>query len=593
MTGISGWHGQDPASPGNIDAAIRMSTALPGPEEPINMAWPQGAFSCRLESRWLAEDRQSGVYVAIEGAPRWRSGNLVAIAETDGNGKALISAYRSLGRDLFRELYGSFACSIYDLKSNQLLLAVDRMGIRPMCFAVSKSKQLVFASVADSILAHGRISSELSAQSIYNFLYFHVVPSPSTIYDEISKLEPGEYVEFKNGVAQRNFYWSPNVTKNRDIPEDDLGHQLMASMRSSVSRNISDSPTGAFLSGGLDSSTVCGLANECVDQPLQVYSIGFDQDGYDEMDYARTAADHFGLRLREYYVTAEDVAEAMPLIAEVYDEPFGNSSAVPAYFCARLAKSDGIETLLAGDGGDELFAGNERYATQQLFDYYNRIPAFIRKYAIEPAAFRLPTDWSNLTHKMRRYVEQARVDMPERLQTYNFLHMNPPDTVFEPEFLLQVDQSGPITEMATKVNKMCETAGINVKYPLLDDDLVDFSTQIPTNLKLRSRNLRYFFKKTVNGFLPRTIITKKKHGFGLPFGEWLLSSPKLRDATLPSLEKLSNRGIFRRDFVDSLINNHQTVHAAYYGNIIWVLVMLEYWLEVKGQSLEFQRQTKS
>jgi len=614
MTGISGWHGVNSTSIQAEVAASRMLANSPGRGEPQTLIGDRGILACHLDARSIASDPDAGLYVAIEGEPRWLSGNAAKIASVHGNGAALIAAYQSLGTELFRELAGPFSLVVLDERSENVLLAVDRMGIRPMCYAVTQNRGLVFGSTADAILASGQIDNRLSAQSIYNYVYFHVIPSPSTIFEEIHKLEPGQFILLNAGSLRKEYFWTPRFARSSNVRADALQKELTTNMRSAVARTTPDDHTGAFLSGGLDSSTICGLANELVEQPLSAYTIGFKQQGYDEIAYARIAASHFGLKLNEYYVTPEDVADAMPIIATVYDEPFGNSSAVPAYFCARIAKDDGMQCLLAGDGGDEIFAGNERYATQQIFEHYHRIPAYLRKFVLEPAVFGLPTEWSKLTHKARRYIEQARILMPERLQSYNYLHMNGPSTMFEPNFLTDIDVHRPVHEMESwysrsedfgltdrmlmfdwkltladndirKVNRMCETADIDVKYPLLDDELVAFSTRIPAKLKLRNRQLRYFFKKSVEDFLPREIIDKQKHGFGLPFGEWLKTSGRLREIVMPSVESLSKRGIIRKDFIDGLLKNHQTVHAAYYGNIIWVLVMLEYWLQAHSRAV--------
>jgi len=618
MTGISGWHVVDFAGNQTEAIASRMSESLPSPGEPKKFTSDRSALACRLDTKSMATDPGAGLYVAIEGEPRWHSGTLTNIATVSGNGAALMSAYKSLGTELFQELSGPFAIAVIDERTDRVLLAVDRMGIRPMCYAVTQDHGLVFGSTADAILAHGQIDSGLSAQSIYNYVYFHIIPSPSTIFDEIHKLEPSQFVLLESGSLRKGYHWTPQFTKSTNASEDYLQNELMQTMRSAIARASTDERTGAFLSGGLDSSTICGLANELVEQPLHSYSIGFGQTGYDEISFARIAAEHFGLSLREYYVTPEDIADAMPIIAAAYDEPFGNSSAVPAYFCAKMAKSDGTQCLLAGDGGDELFAGNTRYTTQRIFEYYNRIPSVLRKKVLEPAVFGLPTEWSKLTHKIRRYVEQARVPLPERLQTYNYLHMEDPGTVFESNFLAEIDVRRPVDEMESwfsrgadfelvdnmlmfdwkltladndirKVNRMCEVAGIGVKYPFLDDELVNFSTRVPADLKLRNRQLRYFFKKSLDNFLPREIIEKKKHGFGLPFGDWLISSSKLREAVIPPLKCLGDRGIFRKEFIESLLVNHQTAHAAFYGNMIWVLVMLEYWLQAHGHTANLKK----
>src|SRR5690606_12461662 len=200
-----------------------------------------------------------------------------------------------------------------------------------------------------------------------------------------------------------------------------------------VARETDDvRPTGAFLSGGTDSSTVSGMLGKVSGKPAETFSIGFDAQGFDELDYARITSRHFGTNPHEYYVTADDVVEAMPLIAAAYDEPFGNASAAPTYFCARMAREHGIEVVLAGDGGDEFFGGNERYAKQGVFEHYGRVPGIFRK-LMEPVLMNFPLGESIMpVRKARSYIQQARVPLPDRMETYNFLHRSPLAEIFEP-----------------------------------------------------------------------------------------------------------------------------------------------------------------
>ncbi|MEJ2687512.1 MAG: asparagine synthase C-terminal domain-containing protein, partial [Gammaproteobacteria bacterium] len=315
---------------------------------------------------------------------------------------------------------------------------------------------------------------------------------------------------------------------------------------------------GAFLSGGTDSSTVAGMLARTSMDTTHTYSIGFDAAGYDEIEYARIASRHFGTEAHEYYVTPQDVTNAVPLIAAAYDEPFGNASAVPTYYCARNAHAHGTAVLLAGDGGDELFAGNARYARQLIFEQYAKLPGILRKGLLEPIAFGVPgLERIPPVRKLRSYIEQARIPLPDRLETYNFFHRTSPADILESDFLQTVDTSLPLAglrEVYTrtsdphplygmlhldlkitladndlrKVNRMCELADVEVRYPLLDEAVVGFSAQLPPALLLRQLKLRYFFKQALADFLPPEVLNKSNHGFGLPFGIWLREYAPLR-----------------------------------------------------------------
>src|SRR6185436_11734314 len=221
-------------------------------------------------------------------------------------------------------------------------------------------------------------------------VYFHMVPGPQTIYANRTRLLPGTFLTWRNGTSEVRPYWQMRYVENDRRSFAELKEQFLAVLRESVRQSAERGPVGTFLSGGTDSSTVAGILGEVTGEPARTYSIGFQAEGYDEMEYARIAARHFGTRHHEYYVTPDDVAKAIPAIAAVFDQPFGNSSAVPTYYCAKLARDDGVDTLLGGDGGDELFGGNTRYARQRVFERYGLVPALLRKTLIEPLAFAVP-----------------------------------------------------------------------------------------------------------------------------------------------------------------------------------------------------------
>jgi asparagine synthase (glutamine-hydrolysing) len=364
--------------------------------------------------------------------------------------------------------------------------------------------------------------------------------------------------------------------------------------------------TAAFLSGGLDSSTVTGMLAEVSEHQASAYSIGFSAEGYDEMAFARTAARHFNVKLHEYYVTPQDVVDALPLVATSYDEPFGNSSALPAYFCAKVAAENGVQTLLAGDGGDEFFGGNERYISQRVFEHYTSVPRVLRRGLIEPIVKALPHQLP-LVAKANSYIEQANTPLPDRLQSYNFLHRHAAEEIFSADVLQQVDTSLPLELLRSiyrrphdasdlnrmlyldwqitladndlrKVSHTCALAGVDVVYPMLDDDLVEFSCQVPTAWKINGNNLRHFYKQSLRGWLPQETIDKRKQGFGLPFGVWMRTYTPLRELAYDNLLKLKNRGIVRPEFIDKAIAMHQSEHAAYYGELVWILTVFELWM---------------
>jgi asparagine synthase (glutamine-hydrolysing) len=549
--------------------------------------------------------------VAAQGHIVWTSPELKALAAQRGDPCAVGEAYRRHGDECLQHMSGPFAVAVVDADCASGLLAVDRMGRHTMCYATPQG-QFVFGSTAESVAAHPKVGCELSPQGMFNYLYCHVVPSPGTIYQSIFKLQPGECVAFRNGAVDRHFYWQLKYNDDGAESFAALEGGFRRILREAAVRAIAgNTEIGAFLSGGTDSSTVTGLLTELSGKPARTYSIGFSADGFDEMKYARITARHFSAQAHEYYLTPADVVDAIPIIAQAYDEPFGNESAVPTYFCAKMARADGIQVLLAGDGGDEIFGGNVRYARQKLFEPYHSIPAGLRRGLVEPLVFGIPGgDTIAPLRKLKSYVRQASIPLPDRLESYNFLHRSPLAEIFEPEFLAAIDVTqptallrevyqrtasvSPVNRMMhldlkitladndlRKVSRMCEAAGVEVRYPLIDDAVVKFSGEVPASLKVKGLQLRHFFKQALKDFLPPETIVKAKHGFGLPFGLWLKDHRPLAVLVDESLDAFQGRGIIKPAYVKELLHQHRTSYATYYGTMIWVIMMLERWLAAR------------
>ena len=549
-----------------------------------------------------------GIDIAISGTMNWNNG--VSINQPGNNNlcTALAEEYAKNGEKVFNKLKGRYVFVIHDRNNNKVILGLDKIG-KQHCYYSGDNKKLLFATRADALLEHPEVSNEIDNQGIYNYVYFHAIPSPGTIYKDIKKLINGEYVSFSKGVLDRKNYWQPDFQENNKKSFDQLSVEMNRSLKESVSRLCDVGKAGSFLSGGLDSSTVSGMMSTVLDERVNTFSIGFEAEGYDELDYARIAAKRFNFNTHEYYVTPDDVCEKVPEIARYFDEPFGNSSAIPTFFCAKMAKENGIERLFAGDGGDEIFAGNERYKKQMLFEFYKTIPETIRNLFLEPAllnnslAGKLP-----VIKKANSYIKQAKIQLPDRLETYNFLHRHESSEIFTEEFLSKVNPLFPLENLRetyntpedasclnrmmwldwkrtlhdndlVKVNRMCELAGVEVVYPMLDDDVVEMSCTIPSEIKMRNKQLRWFFKYATKDFLPEEIINKTKHGFGLPFGVWTTTHKGLQDLAYSSLNSLAKRGIFKSSFIEKTIHMHQSIHAKFYGELVWILMILEIWLD--------------
>ncbi len=541
---------------------------------------------------------------AISGHPRWLDAKLAEEAACAGNAAVFARLWHETGRLALRYLGGGFALAIWDQERQKGLLAIDRMGICPLAYAEIPG-QLVFASDLQRLRCHPAVSSAVDPQALFAYFYFHIIPAPLSVYRGIQKLLPGQYLIWQGSRIEAGFYWQPEFRED-NRSEAELAQELRTRLKQAVAEDLKPSePTGAFLSGGLDSSTVVGLLKELAPESACAFSIGFAAQDYDEMEYARASARHFRVPLYEYYLTPEDIVEAVPKIAAAYDEPFGNASAIPAYRCARLAKERGKTYLLAGDGGDELFAGNARYARQKLFSLYEQVPSWLSAWLIEPLA-RACGAWPGLA-KLKSYVEQAKLPLPERLETYNFLHRIPLAEIFEADFLAAVHPDWPMQHLREiyfrpeasllkrmlyldwkitladndlrKVNRTCALAGVEVRYPMLHEKVVELAAQIPDRLLMRGLELRSFYRRALKDFLAPKTLTKPKHGFGLPFGVWLKSNAKLQELAYTSLDHPALCGILRREYLAKLKQTHLSEHPSYYGVMIYVLMMWAQWAE--------------
>ena len=548
--------------------------------------------------------RNDNAICVVIGSPRFDDDQAASAVKESGPAAGFLKAWQKHDVGAVSRVRGAYAVVIVDVTRKSVFLAVDRFAIQTLCYCIDGQK-LSFSDRADCVEGRG---NELDPQAIFDYLFFHMIPAPRTIFRKVRRL-PAAYSVLINekGVQElRHFPLSFDEQHRESFPV--ARDSFRKIIRDGVAEEISGHKrVGCFLSGGTDSSTVAGMLCQITGAPAPSYSIGFEADGYDEMEYARLAARHFGCEHHEYYVTPADLVASIPAVAQHFDQPFGNSSALPAYYCAKMAKADGCTKILAGDGGDELFGGNSRYATQRVFEFYHAIPQVIRR-TIEPICGddsilrRIPG-----LRQATGYVRHSQVSMPDRLQTFNLIMQLAPATVLTADFLARIDLAEPSAHMRgiwneckapslinrmlaydwrytladsdiPKVRGATSMAGIEVGFPLLSDRLTDFSMSLPTDWKLRRFKLRWFFKEALRGFLPDEILTKKKQGFGLPFGVWATRNPELKQLAEESLHSLVRRGIVRADFVQKIFADHLPEHPGYYGEMIWILMMLEQWL---------------
>jgi len=536
---------------------------------------------------------------------------LVKSRSDEGNLSCLLGElYLQYGQGFLDKLRGVFAISIWDRRSKVLLLATDRFGIKPLSYSATPGA-VIFASHPRGILASGKVKKAVSELALVNYLNFTVVPAPLSAFEGIVKLSPATVLLWKEGTTQIKHYWDLTYPEDAGGTTKHLAAELLERMEDSVritSNDVSLPRLGCFLSGGTDSSSVVGLLTRVKDSPVTSLSIGFAEERFNELEYAEIAAKHFGSELIVSKLGPGDAFKILPTIVALYDEPFANSSVIPTYHCQMLARERGIKVMLAGDGGDELFGGNERYQTQKIYEFYQKIPDFLRHGLVEPVASFASLESSSVAGKLRRYIQASNTPNPERYFRWSMLQHFPPESILGPTLALRNGHSDLLAiprghyraasaeaeinrllyidikmtlgdNDLPKVTRAAELVGINVRFPYLDHFLAEFSGRIPANLKVKGLEKRYLFKQATRNLLPKAILQKKKHGFGLPIGLWLKTDPKMRGMAEEVLRdpRTYQRGYFQKAFIDKGFAAMDQDNTSYYGDILWPFLMLELW----------------
>ena len=545
---------------------------------------------------------------AITGLYRWSDKEVRRVFERDGPAEALIEAYRRHEDDVTSLISGSFVLAISDIRSGKLFLAVDRFSTEKLAYATIGST-LLFGTDTSLLQRHPLWHGDLDADALMSYMFFHNVPLPKTMYKNARRVPPGHNVTWDGSTAREKAYFLPDLDNYTTVTGGpDRNAELLDCLSAEIDYLSTGASVGAFLSGGLDSSTVTALLTKTRGQ-CHTFSIGFDESRYDELGFARLVAEHFESEHHEYYVKPEDIIKAAPRIAASFAEPFGNASAIPTYYCAKLAKESGVDRLLAGDGGDELFGGNERYAFDRYFQVYESVPAPLRR-VLETIFTAGPQGKILEQTRPAKYLRKANIPLPDRLYEDSFLATIGASHIFDSRFSETVDHNWPLELIRRqyalarskeplnkhlaldwyfvlacsdlpKVSTTCELAGVEVGFPFLGNPVVEFSTKLPVDDKVDGSELRVFFRQAVSKLLPKQTLRKSKHGFGLPYGVWLSSHGSLREFSFDTLSDLKKREIVSPDFIDRLIGKLHPQHPQYYGVMVWLLLMLELFFVAK------------
>jgi len=562
-----------------------------------------------------ADGRPDEAQLAGFGRLRFLDDELVALARRQGLAAALRHAWRRYGDALPAHLGGEYAIALWDPVRRCGLFAVDRFASQPLYWA-EHGGRVGLATRPARVCELLGIDAELDLRAVHAFVHFHVIPAPLSILAGVSRLDLGGALRVSGAGAAVLRPWQPRFEEPHRFDAPASRETFLAALRDAVAEcadGVPEPALGCFLSGGTDSSTIAGLLARSRATPVKTFSIVFDSASHDERSWSRLAAAHFGTDHHEQVLEPGQVEAALDAIATAFEQPFGNASAVPTLACARIAREAGVTRLLGGDGGDELYGGNERYATQWLFAQYARLPRSARERLLEPLLFGpLGAADAWLLRKARSYIEQARLPLPDRLGArHNLLNLFGAGSVLADEVLAaafdplalerevwsRCDATAMLNRLLAydfkftladsdlpKVTRMCHAAGVEVSFPMLASPVLEHSLRLPADQKLRGRRLRHFFRESLRGFLPDAIIDKPKHGFGMPFGEWLLTQSRLADRAHDALFGLERRGLLRRGFGARLHRELRHGHAGYYGTMVWVLMSLELWIRAQADA---------
>ena len=511
---------------------------------------------------------------------------------------------RGLGR-----LRGAFALALWDADRRELVLAVDQVGMRRLYYAVT-SDGVVFGSRPGLLRGAPTLDVEPNPTAVYCYLNFGYLPAPLSMRPAIQRVAPGCFVKVRDTEVTVGRYWDVSY-EERPQDETAAAHGTAQLCSEAVSRALGDGTAkdaGAFLSGGTDSSTILGLMTRATGERINAFSIGFQERRYDELEYAERAARHFNALHHVRRVSPADALEALPHLVDAYDDPLGNNSAIGTFLCAKLARESGIGRLLAGDGGDEMFGGNERYTTDAVFARYQSIPGLLRRGVLEPVLAALPDGRNTVVGRAQRYVRRANIQNPRRFYSYEFFFAQAGGELLAGDFLSAADRESPWRVLEQhferaagtdelnrlmyldlkltigdndlyKVTRTADIAGVQVRFPFLDLALIERAATWPAEFKVHRGEKRVLFKRAFGELLPAATLLKQKHGFGVPTSQWLRTHAGFVDLLHDSLLQADGyvRTYFRAGALDEMVRRHAADSTAFYGDILWSLLMLELW----------------
>ena len=520
--------------------------------------------------------------------------------------EAIIHAYEEYGEDCPQKLNGMFAFAIWDNNRQKLFLARDRIGIKPLYYC-HDDERIIFGSELKSILQIKDVPRCIDLKALDNFLTFEYIPGPLSIFEGIYKLLPAHTLSYENGRVRIKKYWHLEYRACAKSQQE-IGEEFIALLQDSVKiRLMSDVPLGAFLSGGLDSSTIVALMSRTSDNGVKTFSVGFDDSTYNELPFARTVASHFNTEHYEEFIKPDAVSLTEKLISHL-DEPFGDFSVFPTFMVSEMARKH-VTVVLSGDGGDEILAGYDTYIADRLARQYARIPTFLRNGLVEPILNLIPPTEKKkgVINRAKRFVEGFR--LPRSLQHVRwmiFLQQAEKRLLYSNDLLNGIDDENPydfieekfaraasvepldqqeyvdimtylVDDILVKVDRMSMAVSLEARVPFLDYRVVEFAATIPANMRLNGNATKYILKQAGRNLLPKKILERGKEGFSIPIKNWLKNELKPMMMDSLSEDQLNKTRLFNKHYVQKLKDEHLQGKENH-SHRIWALMMFQMWL---------------
>jgi asparagine synthase (glutamine-hydrolysing) len=524
---------------------------------------------------------------------------------SEGDTEVIAHLYEEEGPDFVRSLSGMFAIALWDARRQELFVARDRIGKKPLFYA-ARDGALSFASELWALLADSEVPREVDPVALDRFLTYTYVPAPFSAFRGVRKLPPGSLLRWRDGAVSIERYWRPQFGPKLEVgSEAEAGELVRDAVREAVRRRlVADVPLGAFLSGGVDSTAVLAAMAELSSAPVKTFSIGFESAGFNELPYAREIAELFGAEHHEL-VVRPDAVELLPKLTRHYGEPFADHSAIPSFYLAEMTRRH-VTVALTGDGGDEVFGGYGRYAHGAMLERLDRIPAGMRRAAARLAARLRPDgDLGSPRNRVRRAAALLPLSPADRyLRAMSRFGLDLRESLYTPEFraalaepaattitepweassaedpidrMLDVDQQTYLPgDLLVKMDIATMAYGLEARSPLLDHEVVELGAALPTRFKVRGREKKIALRAALRGVVPDRHIDRAKQGFQVPMAEWFRTD--LRELARETLlgESAASRGYLRQDVVAGLLQRHLDREEDN-SSLLWSALALELW----------------